>query len=218
MNMVRLFEFREDRETGSLGWVPKGAPSVFNTGGGRLVAHDVLEHRPNTSASWEDELMALGAMVFIRGETGHFYSQHRPDWESHLAADLRNCFEYLWHSGLNLKTVRTNAIYGTDDGLSEAIEMAITELKHEGCDNTKITCERTVKTMKDWLRVGYRHARKRYHDNAGRALYLFTMIERDVDELTKQAEEGFSELKVSVSIKNWTVDCQIVEPQYNDYY
>lgn len=45
--LTKTFEYRQDREYGEMGWVAVDAPQGFNTGDGRLVAHDMLEHIPN---------------------------------------------------------------------------------------------------------------------------------------------------------------------------
>lgn len=51
MHIVKTFEYQEDQDTGVLGWGLTNMPNIFNTGQGLLVAHDTLEHFPNTDES-----------------------------------------------------------------------------------------------------------------------------------------------------------------------
>lgn len=207
MPIVKTFEYREDPEFGSLGWVPKGAPRAFNSGDGVLVAHDILEHRPNTSASWEDELMALGAMIFVRGEQGYFSRQYVSGWDRNMSVDLARCFEFLNWQDKKLKPLRTVTIDGIDDDIDSAIQMA---RKEADCKSTAYD----RKAMKSWLRFGYRHAKRRYNNNGGRACNLFTQIAEESNRFAEYAQEGLDELKVSVSVKNWTAKIELKSINY----
>lgn len=70
-----VFEWREDREFGHDGWILKGFPN-FNASGGQGIAHDTLEHFKKGDGSLAHEMLAFGAIIFIRGETGWFESRN----------------------------------------------------------------------------------------------------------------------------------------------
>lgn len=124
MAITKIFEYRSDDRSGYTGWIPKGAPREFNSGGGMLVAHDVLEHTRDTTSSWEDELMALGALIFIRGETGYFSGRvHNPSWGGNMVGDLMNCMRFsLYHR--DIETKRTHRLdEGTEDELKVSVNI-----------------------------------------------------------------------------------------------
>lgn len=85
---------REDHATGETGFMVKGTPQMSGypmvATDGLLVAHDLLEH-PNGVAkigSVDDELEALGGIMFVRGWTGQVRGDSIHSVEDNLSADL----------------------------------------------------------------------------------------------------------------------------------
>jgi len=72
--MIRRYK-KETSDQSGVGWLMIGAPSTYFPIGGMGVAHDLLEHRPTDSGTIEEELQALGAMIYIRGVGGFFHRE-----------------------------------------------------------------------------------------------------------------------------------------------
>lgn len=73
-----------------LGWRLKSRPG-YDPLQGMAVAHDVLEHFPDSTDSIADEFQALGASLWLRGETG--YDRRGGDFPAgNLAAEFLDIF------------------------------------------------------------------------------------------------------------------------------
>ena len=86
-------DFQETR-----GWLLDNCPNNYFAGNGRIVAHDLLEHGSNQDGTWRDEFLALGAMIWVRGET-YFWEQRSYNFkcEYHLSGDVTNFIQnYPW--------------------------------------------------------------------------------------------------------------------------
>ena len=216
----REFIYKED-EHGNVGWIPEWLPNA-TSGDGRLVAHDVLEHMPNTSNrnSSEDELVAMGAMYFIRGETGLLYSPYQ-SIEDIIAKDI--CF-ILSDSVNNSERVRSPGFKyrlsdsSTDNIFKEATRIGIKSFKDNYEDDIDILDKHIYTYTLNWLRVGYRQATKRYRGiNQGYVGDMFPQIERLVNERSKFVNE-YDKLKVMVNIKRAIVKVKRLEPNKYGVY
>jgi len=213
--IAKIFEYKEDKESGSMGWGLKNAPPEFNAEVGLLVAHDTLEHFPNTTGSWEDELMALGAVAFIRGESGYFSDKYYPLPQDNISVDVANCFYFFLGSRRDIKPLKKtrglNNEFEANYIISEAVNIALNQCRDETGDRPSLS---TIANVTEWLKLGYRKSKRRYRGvESHEMLCLFTSIQRDVDDLEHQAEEG-CELRVSVDVTNQTVDVKLTHPYY----
>lgn len=211
---TKVFEYRKDDEYGSDGWVLENAPKEFNTGNGRLVAHDCLEHFWDGKVDrWEDELLALGAMTFIRYETGEFSSNYNPKLSDNLSGDLVNCLYFIINER-GIKPIKTKKLdcEHLEMEFFNAVHLAKRELDRE--DVAKIEVSQVFNIV-GWLRKGYRRAQKRFGDNF-KALTMFRDIEREVDRLTKFADIG-DRLLVSFNIRRCTTKVTFLEQTYYEW-
>lgn len=138
-------------------------------------------------------------MIFIRAETGYFAEGMtlNSDPAHHLAADLERCFEFfinnVIYDGRAIKHLEeTRAIDSkfSQDTILKACEMGLEGAKSEIEEcfdlDEEIAVEIKNSTI-EWLKLGYRKAKKRYGDN-NLARMLFEQISREVD--TIYAEQG----------------------------
>ena len=201
MNIIKEFEYREDRDYGTLGWVLKDAPLVYNTGGPVIVAHDCIEHFTNAvDGSIEDELLALGSVAWIRGdsmtEMNHRYT---------CGETLGSVVHDLLRIGRPIKDMTGH--YDPWESASRYIETGIRAgvsiFLEEEEELTKGMMKQDIRNMKGWMLRGMRLARKRFYGDKDLALYLFTEV-RDQVAKVKWMEEG-DILRVSISIKQKSV-------------
>jgi len=210
-------EYVTDPEFGTLGWRLKGAPVEFNAGDGRTVAHDVIEHFwDGKTDRWEDELLALGAMIFVRWESGYLSGRYYSGLGENLSADLEKCLEFIANER-DIKPISTYRL--KDDGIEADIEEAIRLATKEFIEyvdgdvagNRQMVSENS-ENIKGWIRTGYRRARRRYRSIAV-ASSLFDSISRQVDRM--MADE-FDEIKIIVNIRRCSAEVKRIER--DDYY
>ena len=192
----KTFKYKKDCN-GAVGWIEVGAPACYNSGTGMLVAHDVLEHfKPTTYSkdSWEDELLALGAMVYVRGEQGYFHSMYHPDWKKHLESDISMVLEFV-STTRKLKPCRSRDVYSTREDMYDVVFNAWKYL-----DTEYIVPTDQLNLITHYLVKGYNLANRRYHDAGYVICDMFLQIEEEVNSLSKYAETG-DLLKINVNIK-----------------
>ena len=201
MNIVKEFEYREDHDWGTLGWVLKDAPSVYNTGGPVLVAHDCIEHFTNAAdGSIEDELLALGSTAWIRGDSLTEMNNRYTCGES-LGSDIHT----LLSIGRPIRDMTGH--YDTQEAansyIKESIEKGVAMFLREEAELTKGMMKKDAHNMKGWMLRGMRLAKRRFYNDKDLALYLFTEV-RDQVAKVKCMEEGDT-LRVSIGIKQQSV-------------
>lgn len=107
-----------------------------------MVAHDTLEHFwDGKNDRWEDELLALGAMTFIRWQPGFFSGRHRMRLRDNLYRmrlcdniypDLYQCLHFCLDER-PIKPLKTNKlsdryIDGKVAEITAAIEKMVAQL------------------------------------------------------------------------------------------
>jgi len=204
--LTRTFEYREDND-GNVGFIPVNAPAMFNAGDGRIVAHDMLEHFTNTTCSWEDELLALGAMIYVRGEYGYFTSNRcNPEWEVHLASDLLQVMGFV-SNNRHLHDVKVRDTNGVGEGIDHAIAIAYSSMLAERMyaeDAYNIAViKQQIPLIRKWLIKGYNKANARYRNGFANTGMLFCEIEKGLSNPVYQIEG--SKTTVIVNLKRGTV-------------
>ncbi|MDY7537572.1 hypothetical protein QN372_00265 [Undibacterium sp. RTI2.1] len=182
-----IFEWRENREYGEEGWILKGFPN-FNASSGRGVAHDTLEHFKDGDGSLADEMMAFGAMLHIRGESGWFASLPTRDnrLDKQMGFDIARFLQELRSGNVDLrKPPRTYRLKDADleSDLFNIIKEGVKEA-NQGRDNDAEIFQPGLVTDKmiHWMRVGYRKALKRFKGNKPHDIaYCFDTIANRVD-------------------------------------
>lgn len=205
---MRIYTFivAKHEEYGTLGfrpsWYPAGDPLS-----GMAVAHDILEHFPKDTGTAEEEYQALGAALFIRGDSGYFgHNRGNRSPEENTAADL----PMIW----SIQSYVKPCLLSRDQDLMTRTRNVITHFKKEleymeQADNPD---EEDLEHIARWIAKGYQRAKKRYGTtrNENIAWGLFQPIEEQADTALKHAEEGMV-LTVRVDfrrgLEHATVDC-----------
>lgn len=214
------FEFvcAEHQEFGGNGWRLKSQPD-FDPLPGMAVAHDCLEHFTDSAAP-ADEFLALGASMWIRNEDYHARTgKAATDPGKHISADLPDILRHVIYEGYRLTPApRTRA---TDEELEHQIDIMFNEYRKEleYMDDTKMRLDADQKrSIRSYLRIGYRRAIKRYRDRQYEAGQLFADIEKRADQYLKQAEGYGEELHVTVDFQKLTASVEMVfEEDTYDY-
>jgi hypothetical protein len=189
------FTVAEHEEFGSLGfkpsWYPHGDPL-----GGMAVAHDILEHFPNDDGGAEGEFLALGAALYIRGETGYFqrHGNVNPP-EVHLSAE----FDMIWRAHTErdgrsdireVSRVRNTELLDTCRKIVRLGVKAIIEAYGEDAENVSKPDSVNQERIARWLAKGYVKAARRYRMDQHTLSYVFGKIEAEADKALKYAEAG----------------------------
>lgn len=212
------FEYKEDPFFGAVAWALKDAPDTYNAGSGMLVAHDCLEHCDTEfdKETWEDELIAFGATIYIRGESGYFAARNPnfADAASNMSSELINCFYSL--DGLGRSLMPHDRIppvenEDSDSQIIKAVKTAFNDSKSE--DIT--TNGADIGNMIYYIRDGYNRAVERF-DSPYYANDMFEEIEIEADRLAKVAEEG-DKLIVEFDNITYITDITLEERNYDDY-
>lgn len=229
--LVKTFEYVHDPDWGN-GWLELNAPDNYNPGGGRVVAHDLLEHFPNTiDGRPEHEFMALGASLYIRGENGYF-TNRGPD-DAYSLDIAYTTLPGMADNNLDLEPLRTYKLGEeyADDKISHSVRKGIKqymkEWEYEQGDidpairlKVKRWCDSNQESMISWMRRGYRKAVERFgHHVMGQPGYVFKLVEDRVDsDLARMRFEEGTRMKLSVNIDMSDVRVTYSDPWEYDYY
>jgi len=200
--ITKKFVPREHPEHGTWGWLEVGSPDTYFPLEAMGVAHDVLEHKLRPKQGIEEELMAFGAMLFIRYDGGYWVDRRgsASEWYYQVSTDLA---EMMVKYGDAVKPCRSRILsgelefqrsMGIDHANREAFDMDYTfrGLKYETREN-----------LLGWIRKGYRWAVNRYGD-AFRVCCWFQQIQVLVARLDAESCYENGEMLV-ISIINSTV-------------
>lgn len=188
--MAYQFVYEQNPETGEFGLRPLWL-SFAEAAGSNVTAHDVLEHPPKGRESGsENELMALGAVLFGRLRLGFLNVD-----------DLAHDVVAACTGRRALTAVRTHEIPEVEDDLKE-IALCVALLTS---NNPEWSGETTRRAL-GWIRRGYRWARRRYKDPI-RLTYLFQKLGTEVKHFiqTEYLTEG---KRVAVIVNRRTESCR----------
>lgn len=200
----------EDRN-GTTGLVVDGMSTGNETDActdGRLLAHDLIEHVNGVQAigSIDDELEALGAIWYVRGQHDDLdRGPHRNSrsGEENIAGDVTRMFADFFHGAhVTLSASRSRKLDNdaAEEAFAEIIRLASLTAPAEVSDNGDTLAaesealERLAEYMRACLprmRTGFRKARRMY-EGRGRSRFaansLFWEVADAVDNLLKQAD------------------------------
>jgi hypothetical protein len=192
------FVFKYDREFDLCGWCPEKLP-MFNAGSAMGVAHDILEHFPDTTDAPHDEFQALGAALHVRGDD--YFSQTTPidpkAW-SNLASDVFYIFSKIYYGEAPALIAPKRAVKklrSSMENIENDISMAIDRTRcdlinkwdeesvSQGEMQSRITWLDThCEFARQWLRHGYLRARRRFRQlPSWRLCELFRVVETEVE-------------------------------------
>lgn len=186
------FVWGTDQEIGDDGWIPKGNPS-FNSMRGMGVAHDTMEHADLTSGSLEEEMMAFGAMLYIRGEGGYWWNAYNPDPANQMSGDIAKfARDVFWERGVVLgKPKRCLRLDDNEEDIQRIVDAAWKSLRSEfeydepdAWRDFRQKNPEFKKRLAGWLRQGWWRCLRRY--NKAKAYHLrdvFVAIEKRVDAI-----------------------------------
>lgn len=200
--LTRRFKWDDQSDFGT-GWTPawmEGADPVQ----GRGAAHDVLEHFPRCIGGLEGEMMAFGAMHYIRGEQSGFY------WGKHgiyrnQASDIEHFLRNrAWSDGVPLVRepgkVRMEADSIHHEELRLQVRKAIYNVFTESGSGgyTRQECRAALPRGTDerimgWIYKGYHKAEKRFAQwnlKPWDCANLFRKVQERFDRTAKWAEES----------------------------
>ncbi|AKC04823.1 hypothetical protein YH30_81 [Pseudomonas phage YH30] len=186
------------------GWVLDGM-DTFDPGDAMTVVHDSFEHIDSTEGL-EAELRAFGAMWWLRGETDWWcrFPRMDPRPEQVMYYDIAT---FIRENDFLIDNVGKRFKLGVDeenflDVLRKLVEDAL-ERDSQYLDKpvAKKVIQEAASTAMDWLRVGYRAARRKYPDNFAVADLMYDIYSR-VYALNFRALEGsMLQLKYTLSGK-----------------
>jgi len=208
------FVIREHEEFGTLGLQLKDCPGMDPLPG-LGTAHDIVEHFPKGNDSIKDEFLALGASLYVRGDTGHYQANGNTNSPGqHIASDMSNIFgHYAYESYQFPPYVKTKKL--DSDWIEEEIDKCISafreELEYEK-DLADHMPANWQKILQSYLRLGYRKAAKRWGD-AYIALSLFCHIEQNVEKILRNYQE---DTEVSIFLVKKTQTVKILVNEYGE--
>lgn len=226
--MRYILSYEKDEEYGSLGFKIEGTKNGgYNMAtDGLLVAHDIVEHSSlKDIGSIGDELRALGAIWFVRGQFGELRrdsigSAHTP--QANVASDVANMGRMVILDGLQYRehvpVVKPSKCSHIDD-LREIIEQARPMIKGEleGTQYKKSDVEKYLADALKFMIRGFNRAKARYTEN-GRGYYyannLFWCIADAANDALKMAE--FEGQRFALHV-NKTKITACAEELYTDY-
>ncbi len=229
-NVVLLDAFRDDN-TGEIGLGIAGLRRDETTNAavdGVLLAHDLIEHvnGPEAIGTIDDELEALGAIWYVRGQHADLSrngvgSRYSP--EQNIASDVSRMFrDFFYGQHVTLACPRTLAT-DEDDAFREIIALARKEALQE-LDEDEREKQDTAEMLAAYtrvclprMRIGYRKAKRKYEPH-GRWFgnSLFWLIADAVEPYCKHAEEGM-QYQLVYGIREGSAFAQCEEYYGEDY-
>lgn len=213
---TRTLVRKEHEEMGFSGFVVKGM-DFTDPGTGMTIAHDLLEHSPADRGTIEEELMALGAAMYVRGEDYWNRSGSYTRMPENIASDFPMFNEHFQNNfperDLLLSPGRTTKL---DLYMEESIQETCFEvLKAFKNNDEKVPAwVRDTKALTGWFRRGYRKAVRRYapmRRRGGMPLEFFLLVEQEIDKKLRHAELG-DEFKLLINLRAFRFE--ILEPDY----
>lgn len=156
---------------GGWGWLPTWFESAVS-GAGSVVAHDVMDHLEPASGSVEEELLALGAALLVRCESG-LYRSASLRWSDVDCSVLGSAMAALadprqplatWPRAAPNRYAAPLCAPELERELARGIENALRELetvwRKEPAHIARVRAD--ADNFAAWLRRGYRRARLAY--------------------------------------------------------
>lgn len=210
--LIRQFKKAENDEYGTDGWRMVGAPSTYFPIGGMGVAHDLLEHRRNDNGTIRDELLAFGAMLYVRGDGGYWArSGSRVKPGENLGGEMANDLG-IKYEGIERGIPDPKRTLRLDDYVEEWIDEALNSARREVKEHlnsykddepfTMKQVEEFLSRSRGWLRKGYRAAQRRYRGiDVCLLSHLFAEIEKKADQLLTEDMSGYCPMVIHLDVK-----------------
>lgn len=215
MKTVILQSF-EDETTGEIGFGVKGMPRDETTNAaidGLTIAHDLIEHINGAKyiGTIDDELEALGAIWYVRGQHGELRRDGVGGMysiEQNIASDVTRMFrDYVdGDQYVDFKPLKTRASFA-EESLQEILNWAdksyLGEFDSDGKDEACKEWPKYRAHALHRLRMGYSKARRKYEKHGQYHAYnLFWAIADAVGPFVKRAEFEGQELTLRYGLHN----------------
>lgn len=189
------------------GWLPlhrKDDPDL-SPASGYGIAHDLLEHEVDKIGGAEGEFMALGALCWIREESGWFVGRtFRATLPVRLCGDIADILSKIAQGEQTLKDPGRSYKLRDWDHYNEMMNLiaafGVNALKeneagHVGAlEDIPYPVEEIKRRMVGWMRKGFRKAIAFYYTrhrlDSSDMSYIFDKVIKLADEKQKYAEEG----------------------------
>lgn len=217
--ITRIFKLGIDDDFGTYGLRPANRPE-FNHSSGITVMHDLLEHFPDDTGDVEGELMALGAMLYVRdGDNWFAHTNSRFGAARSTAAEMVPLSTALDVDGrTHLRPCRQPPIrdkHGTIEGLLDAIYFETNCLLSQefSSEPDMIEWTRDGADMLGWMRLGYRRAKRRYRRYSERHMEeLFRCGAEQVDRFIATmrravGDDAIIDVRISADLARSNVVC-----------
>jgi hypothetical protein len=193
---------RSGRDMG-IGWIERGAPDTYFPGSGMTVAHDLLEHKLHPKYGIEEELMAFGAMLFIRGQGGYFAQHGRKytTWAENTCDELAEMLSNYRNAIAPCRSWRLDDYIEGEIG--DVLHRTKRSLADEFPEAREVITDASFAHMVNWLRRGFRWAENRYRIGAANTCYLFMQVQQEVDRCNPNHEYG---IRITVDLDHYDVD------------
>jgi len=222
MNRTAVLRGVRDECTGEYGFVLSTMNPYLNDGeqpvvaGAELIAHDLLEHEdPKLIGDVSDEMQALGASMYIRGETRGYGRQHQHP-ERTLAHDVE--------SNLDIDCNITPALGEVYDWASRVaragVRAYISEAQYRDDDIDRAWFARhargVVRDVASAMSAGYRRARRDWPRQCD-ALDMFDAIVSALAGSPYFADaDTYPEIVLSYDTENQTAFVTLLDEEYQD--
>ena len=226
MKTVILEAFR-DESTGELGLGLLDMPRDQNTNAandGLLIAHDLIEHvnGPEQIGSIDDELEALGAIWYVRGQHGELRRDgigSHYSVEENIASDVTRMFSDHVRGGqdVSYEPLRTRPC-DADEALASILDYAdslyLSEFNEDEYEEARRRWGAYRAVALHRMRLGYRKARRKW-EKRGRyaANSQFWAIAEAIDRAAKHPE--FEGMRYKLRYGNGEAYCK--EDYEEDY-
>lgn len=185
MKLTARFQLRTHEEYGSPGLAMVNRPWA-DPFGGMAAAHDMLEHFARDRGTVEEELMALGAALYVRRANTRWFDRA----SENIGSDFRDQSRYLGDSGrTELDDPGRTRASEIDSIVHDAVEYAKLDASYDGDETPPLLMD--PERIVGWFRKGYRKAKARYRGIDQQALWhTFFRIEEAAERAIKRMDEG----------------------------
>lgn len=188
--MQFAFDVRMHEDFGTIGLRMCGKPH-FDPVSGMGAAHDILEHFPRDGGEMEDEMQAMGASLYVRGDSYFSLIGNRYDAVRNLAADFVFTFNDLMHDGM----LRDPGRWRAHAAIAEQLEQMGPAIRREFTDNDVevplwVMPGEPERRLLGWVNMGYRRAIQRYKASTTWLPGYFRQVEKEADRMLRVAEGG----------------------------
>lgn len=207
------FQYGKD-EQGGQGFILRGADrfTVIDASAqsAYLFAHDILEHRCNgrTRSGYQQfEVMALGAIIWFRIDSGYYNSRRKYLEFNNLISDFVNICVESYHNHWEFPPIKK--FRHTD--VSE-YKIDVTEMRRQcwGCEIPGEYFDKWFTSIVGWLHYGYSRTKTLFPDR-GHAVDLFRRVEEAIVELRL---EEFRDFRINVNYQTGKVTTKLA-PYYD---